>query len=406
MDNTSLSSSIQTFGSKIFEKIGLGDKNICLSPLSIATCFALVLEGADGSTKRQLLETFNFAPDYLTQFENLLDAFDKSDTLKVANSLWADNKAMLNTNFLATVRKHFKQAELRNFDLHSEAAAVAAINSWVKEKTAGLIPSILQGLGKDPLLVLVNAVYFCGQWRHAFEPIYTSNADFRLLNGSRVRVPFMHQTKKLEYFSGELCSAISLPYKGADSSMFIILPRGPAAQHLDELCTDNFLKAFFNTHRYAMKTEEVSVTLPKFTITNQFDLVSTLQSLGLTDAFSEHQANFSKLTDIPERAFISQAVHKTFIEVDEKGTRAAAATAVALKRKRRVGTIVEFEANRPFVYAIFHHATKQVLFLGKVVNPSQEQTRTIEKRGAEAVEDEDSEKARSPSKKQKVVHFT
>lgn len=365
--------------------------------------FALVLEGADGSTKNQLMTALNFSPDYLTQFENLLDGLNNSDTLKVANSLWADNKAALNTDFLATVLKHFKQAEVTNLDLKSGGAAVARINKWVNEKTSGLIPSILQSLGRNPLLVLVNAVYFCGKWKHAFKQSDTHDADFHLLNGPKVKVPFMHQTKKLAHISTKSYTAISLPYNDS-TSMFVILPKNIGLERLDELCTGQVLDEFFKTDRHEMKTKEVNVTMPKFTFANQFDLVSTLQSIGVTDAFSERQANFSKLTDITAGAFISQVVHKTFIEVDEAGTRAAAVTAVKMKRRRKAAPVIAFEANRPFVYAIFDHTTEQVLFLGKLVNPSKESTSSADskKRGAEAVEDVESERAKSPNKKQKV----
>jgi serpin B len=290
-------------------------------------------------------------------------------TIKIANSVWVNENVDLNVDYVDSIKKKISEAEFQKINF-AAPKAVDLINEWVSNKTEGHIKTIFGSLSPSVLLVLLNAVYFNGTWVHQFDKQLTSDKPFYLLdNAGQQMVPMMRNSEEeFEFTSQPTFSAVSLPYKGYDTSMILLLPKKNTRQELDRLCSSNFLDNFFATRTSLMKPAFVDLWLPKFTFETTFDLIPLLTSLGLTDVFDARSADLSRL--LPRnRTHVSTAVHKTFIECDETGTRAAAVTAMCCDEScMMVPNLQPFHADHPFVFIIYNQTADQVLFIGRVVN--------------------------------------
>ncbi len=388
----SLHSSIQTFGADLFSQIAPSSStNVCFSPFNIAACFAMLIEGADGDTRKLLMDAFHLPKNFQSEFKDHSKAIKHAQsTIRSAHSIWASNKVRLDDDYLFYVKRMFKNAKVESTDFGS-LDVVKKINQFVNKKTRGLIPEVLSALNINTLLVLVSVLYFKGQWCHPFKQSLTTPRPFHLLdNNAEVQVPMMAQTlERYEFTRQPTFSAISLPFSGRDTSMIFILPKDNTTSELNRMCSTEFLTEFF-AHKYSwMRSQLVDVTIPKFKFECEFDLTTLLPSLGVTDAFST-AANFSKMTKSGTPVYVNTAVHKTFISVDEKGCEAAAATAVCLlefgiKKPQQFET---FYADHPFVFILYHQVTQQVLFIGRVVDPTNG-AKSEKKRAADDLEDKE-----------------
>ncbi|HHN47257.1 MAG TPA: serpin family protein [Planctomycetes bacterium] len=354
-----------------------GDRNLFLSPYSISTALAMTCAGARGRTVEQMEQVlrFPYKGDRMhTVFAGLQAGLGGGDEkrdyeLRVANALWGQKGYRFLEPFLALTRLHYG-AGLMQVDFQNDTeGARNTINEWVEEHTNRKIRELLARgtITDDVRLVLTNAIYFLGAWQQPFEERRTREEPFRLASGGSVNAPLMRMTGTFRYLQGDGFQALELPYKGGDLAMLLLLPA--AADGLPQLeakLTRQNLDAWIND----MRSERVDVMLPRFKMTAQFELSKTLSAMGMTDAFVWRQADFSGM-DGGRDLFIGLVIHKAFVDVNEKGTEAAAATAVVMY----LGSApleeqpVLFRADRPFLFAIRHVRTGSIVFIGRLSNP-------------------------------------
>jgi serpin B len=375
-DVPSVANGINALAFDLYGKLRSEDGNLFLSPYSISTALAMTWAGARGATEQEMAKTLHFdlGQDQLHpacgQLIERLNAAGKAGDfeLDVANRLWGQSDYKILTDFQKTV-KTFYGADIAPADFQKNAeGARKEINGWVEKKTKDKIKDLLQPGVLQPLtrLVLVNAIYFKGAWTTAFDKKATTTRPFTLENGKKVNVPMMRQVKDFAYAEDETVQVLELPYKGNELSMIVLLPRTvDGRKALEEKLTVENL----NRWTGAASHKRVDVQLPRFKSTSQFELSNTLNELGMKDAFSP-QADFSGMTG-NRYLFISAIIHKAFVDVNEKGTEAAAATAVTMREACAPPKEppVEFRADHPFVFLIRDNPSNAILFLGRVMNP-------------------------------------
>ncbi len=363
-----------TFALDLYGELRAQEGNLFFSPFSISTALAMTYGGARGSTAAQMEQVLHFevTTERLHQaFSQLVETLNaqgaKGDyQLSVANVLWGQQGVGFLKKFLDLTEKHYG-AGLRQVDFAAATeAARRAINAWVEEETQGKIKDLIQPgvLNALTRLVLTNAIYFKGTWAEQFDKKATRDAPFTLATRQQVKVPMMHKTENFGYTEAEDFQALELAYAGDDLSMVIFLPRqvdGLAALE-KELSLDN-LQSWLG----GLRRQTVQVSVPRFTMTSEFRLQEVLKSLGMTDAFSG-AADFSGMTGRRD-LFISAVIHKAFVDVNEEGTEAAAATAVVMMRSAAPRPPVVFRADHPFLFLIRDNASGSILFIGRLVNP-------------------------------------
>jgi serpin B len=361
------------FGLKLFTEIfrqGAG-KNIFISPQSVNTALAMTFNGASGQTRTSMAKTLGLEGLTLQQVNQgnaaLLKALANSDPkvrLDIANSLWARKGLPFQPEFIDRNRDFFG-AKVANLEF-SDPAAPALINAWAAQNTQQKIKEIVRDIDADTIMFLINAVYFKGQWAKEFDRKNTADGYFHFPDGSRKKHPLMSQSGDYRYLEGEKFQAVSLPYGAGRVSMYIFLPGADSS--LAEFCS--VLNAA-NWEKWLRKFSEKkgNVVLPRLKLEYETKLNDALIALGMGVAFDRDRAEFRELIDLgPERAFIKEVRHKTFVEVNEEGTEAAAATSVEFGV-----TCVQEEFNmlvdRPFFFAIRDNQTGALLFAGAVADP-------------------------------------
>jgi serpin B len=249
------------------------------------------------------------------------------------------------------------------------------INQWIEQKTDNKIKDLLQPgvLNSRTKMVLTNAIYFKGDWQTPFEKAWTEEADFHLSPAKNVKAPLMHLTEGFDYFDGGKFQALAIPYESGDLSMIVFLPRDVGGlPALEESMTASHMKQWLDQ---LQPIPEVILTLPKFQMTRQFGLAGTLAAMGMPSAFDATAADFSGMTGKRE-LLISAVIHKAYINVDEKGTEAAAATAVVMEKAMAMPPRFQpppppvFRADHPFVFLIRDNRSGSILFLGRVTDPT------------------------------------
>ena len=364
------------FACDLYHQLRGVDGNLFFSPSSISTALAMTYAGARGGTAREMAGTLRL-PDrqkdvhmaYAGLLEELAPGEDATHTLRVVNRLWGQEGFPLLPEFLMTVRAYYEGGYTPvNFEGATEKARLT-INDWVAHETEDKILDLLQPgtIDAGTRLVLTNAVYFYGLWQKAFEPRATADGPFHTSDGREVTTPFMRQVEQFDLGEAEGLRVLRLPYEGEDLSCYILLPdaRDGLAElesRLDAETLDGWLSS--------VTQQRVHCILPRFELTSQFDLGETLAGMGMPEAFSG-RADFSGITG-RRGLFISKVVHKAFVDVNEEGTEAAAATAVAIKLScvPDMEPSVDFRADHPFLFLIRHEGTGAVLFMGRLADPS------------------------------------
>lgn len=356
-------------------------KNLFFSPISVSTAFGMVNLGARGSTKTQLksvlkLDSFNSDDDGNKEFKRILGTLDQQGnnfTVYLVNRLFVSDAFTFNSNFLENCHEFFNSTtESMNFRLRWEESRIY-INDWVSNQTNGKIKDLLLPGNVQSLttLVIVNAVYFKATWKNPFDPQKTNLSSFRISASESAQMNMMHlPAKYLNYYdSQELSSEIlELPFLGDKASMFIILPRevGGLPMLEDKLTAETLLNLLSN-----VTSRKVIVTLPKFTMDQTIPLKQYLQSLGMTDVFEASKSDLSGIADGGGTLYAADAAHKAFVNVNEFGVEAAAATAIPILPGSAQAPPVEFNADRPFLFLIMAKETNTILFLGRMVrNPT------------------------------------
>jgi serpin B len=339
--------------------------NLFLSPYSISSALAMVYGGARGETAAQMKNTLLFAgPGVLhPAFSNLrkkLNAIEEKGQvqLSVANSLWPQVDYPFLPDYLA-LTKEFYGSEIKSVDYKTDTeGARQQINTWVEEKTNDRIKDLIPKgmLDSSVRLVLANAIYFKGNWASQFKAERTRLRRFKLADGTTTEVSTMSQTAKFRLAHAEGFQALELPYEGDDLSMIILLPK--AGSSLPNLGTNLLASLEF-------QEMEVMVQLPKFKVESTFQLGDTLAAMGMPLLFST-QADLSGM-DGSRNLYIGAVVHKAFVEVNEAGTEAAAATAIGV---RATSMPPMFVADHPFLFLIRENSSGTILFIGRIDDPS------------------------------------
>ena len=348
--------------------------NLFFSPYSISNALALAYGGSRGETQKQIATAMHFTlPN-----ERLYPAFgalqkqliqeDKSRgyRLLVANALWGQKGEPFLKEFL-DLTKCYYGAGLNQLDFANETEqSRRTINNWVEEKTNNKIKDLIPpgGVDKQTALVITNAIYFKGEWKTKFSWWKTRRKDFYISSKETVRIPLMHLKEDFKYYEDEKLQALELPYKGDEISMLVILPgETEGIREVEKTLTAESLNVLLSK----MWTTEVDVYLPKFKLVWGTSLKNALIALGMPDAFGG-EADFSGINGIGD-LFISNVFHKAFIEVNEKGTEAAAATGVILAKSAHIAHV--FRADHPFIFIIKDNRSKSILFMGRVMNPTE-----------------------------------
>ena len=364
-------------GFTLFKQIDVKqkDKNIFISPFSISMAFGMAYEGASGNTAKEIASVFAFIPndkerwDAFSAIYKTLNPDNAKYKLAIANAFWVQQNYPLLQSY-TDVLKNYYHSEAYNVDFtHKDTReeAVKKINMWAANNTYDKIRQVLTLDDVKPLtrLILTNAVYFKANWLYQFDKEQTKKEYFYIDSNKKIKTPMMMQRNvTIKYMENNDIQMIELPYEGKALSMFVILPKKDIKSIIPRLSTK-----IFESWRHDLMLEKVDVYLPKFKIECGYMLVEPLIKMGIKDAFNETKADFSKITGGKD-LYISTVIHKTFCDVNEEGTEAAAVTAIVMNTKS-MGSFDRkiFKADHPFIYAIVDNKTGVMLFLGKMVEP-------------------------------------
>jgi serine protease inhibitor len=361
------------FGYNLLRQVNLEDrdKNVFISPLSVSMALGMTMNGASGATLDSMRQTLAFAG--LTEHEinssyrtlmYLLQGIDPSVKFQVANSIWARQGFAVERPFVDT-NKYYFDAEVRSLNF-ADPSAGPTINKWVKTNTNGKIPKIVpEPIPSDVVMYLINAIYFKGSWRQKFEPKQTQERPFFLPAGSIRQIMTMHTSGNYRYFRNDRVEMIDLPYGDSLFSMTVLLPApGTDINAFVAQLNDSSMRAWTNVMHVV---NDMEIYLPKFKLEYEKTLNNVLQAMGMENAFSD-AADFTRINS-GGRLFISNVKHKTFVEVNEEGTEAAAATSVEITLDSSMPPPA-MRVDRPFVFLIRERTSDAILFMGKVLDPS------------------------------------
>jgi serpin B len=361
------------FGFKLFSEVlkQNQNQNVFVSPSSVAIALAMVYNGANGTTKATIAKTLELNGITLAELNKanadlqaLLQNPDPKVQLAIANSLWARQDVPLKPDFLQR-NQQFYGAEINNLNFN-DPQAIKIINGWVKENTRGKIEEIVDSISPMDVLFLINAIYFKGDWTQPFDKTLTADRPFFRADGSQKSHPMMSQQGDFRYLETEQFQAVSLPYgERQRMSMYVLLPKkATSIRDLYQKLTAENWQQWVTRFR----SRPGSVQIPRFKLEYEIELRRALSALGMADAFDASKANFSGMSDL--QTHIDQVRHKTFVEVNEEGTEAAAVTSIGIRATS--ATLDEpftMVVDRPFFCAIRDNQSGSVLFMGAIVDP-------------------------------------
>jgi len=378
------------FALELYRTLQATDGNLFFSPYSVSTALAMTYAGAKGSTEAQMAQTLclptsasmlkkmGLPGEPMTQeefaqaFGAIVKAFNTQGEagqyeLKVANALWGQAGYAFLPAFVKRVETDYG-GKLREMDfVHAAEQARQTINTWVAKQTNDKIKNLISRgiLGPMTRLVLTNAIYFKGNWATQFKEELTRPEPFTLLDGKTVQSPMMNQKETFRYTETETLQILELPYVDEALSMVVLLPKAvDGIERLEAALNSENLAGWLD----GLGKQEVKVTIPKFKMTSKFDLKQVLVRMGMRDAFTR-AADFSGMTSNRE-LFISAVIHQAYVDVNEEGTEAAAATGVVMKMtSMRPDRTPVFRADHPFIFMIRDNHSGSILFLGRVMNP-------------------------------------
>ncbi len=365
-----LVSSSNKFGLKLFREIVSqeGNKNVFVSPLSVAMALGMTYNGANGATQEAMQNTLGLQgmslEDVNRSYRSIIDSLrglDSKVTFQIANSIWYRQGFEVESTFVNLNRTYF-DAIVRALDF-ADASAVATINDWVNESTNGKISTILDVIPKEAVMYLIDAIYFKGVWKFKFDPAETSARPFYLPDGSTKTCQMMKMTcDEVVTLRTDSFSAVDLKYGGGDYSMAILLPNSSTNLEsiMAQLTDENW-----QTWLGEFQSRGMTLYLPKFEIEYEKSLNDALTALGLGIAFSG-SADFTGINRLGNLA-ISEVKHKTYVKVDEEGTEAAAVTSVGVWVTYQPSGL---DVNRPFLFVIHENHSGTILFMGKIVDPT------------------------------------
>lgn len=371
-DQTALIESGNEFAFDIFKNIISGEnegKNVMISPLSISSALSMTINGANGETREAMLEalrlkgiTVDAVNKAYRDLTKALISVDKRVLISIANSVWTEDDFNVKKAFIDVLTQYY-DAQSEAFDIN-DPNAPARMNAWIENKTNGLIKDMIESLDDNTVMLLINAIYFKGKWASEFDRTKTENLPFYLTSGS-VNVPMMKQKSDFSVYEGNGFVMAEFPYGQGNFVMDVILPdQSSSLSGTMNLISD----ANFNGWISQMRKRETDVTFPKFKYGFKKKLKDVLSNMGMGIAFTD-AADFSNISEQYD-LLINEVTHQSFIETDEEGTEAAAATVVEIGLTSVGPTSFEFRMDRPFIFIIRETTTNSILFMGRVADPS------------------------------------
>ena len=340
--------------------------NVFMSPLSASMALSMATNGANGATYDAMHSSLRLAGATQDEVDGgfksliaLLRGLDPKTDFRIANSIWFDRTFPFNTSFLDESKTYF-DARVEGLDFQS-SSSLTTINSWVSENTNNKIPTILDSIAKNEVMFLVNAIYFKGIWQKQFDKTKTSDAVFHAADGSTATVPMMSRGTgvDVDYTQTAEYSAVDLPYGNSAFTMTVVVP---SSTDIDTFA-ESFDQAKWNLLVGSLHPSDVQVQLPRFRMEWKRILNDDLGQLGMGVAFDRNQADFTRMSPLGSELYITQVIQKTFVDVDEEGTEAAAATSVGIGVTSMPPT---FRADRPFLVVIRERFSGTILFIGKI----------------------------------------
>ncbi|XP_071592678.1 serpin B6-like [Heliangelus exortis] len=371
-----------TFALDLLKKLceNKSKQNVFFSPFSISSALSMILLGSKGNTKAQIAKVLSLkkAEDAHNEYPSLLSEINAQNTkyiLRTANRLYGEKTFEFLSSFIESSQKIY-QAGLEQSDfIHAPEHSRKQINGWVEERTEGKIQNLLvEGIINSlTRLVLVNAIYFKGKWENPFDKERTTERPFKINKNETKPVQMMFKKDKfnMTYIGDFQTKILELPYVGNELSMIILLPDAiqddsTGLESLQRELTYDKLMDWINPEM--MDLTEVKVSLPRFKLEESYALKPLLSSMGMPDAFDSQKADFSGMSAGNELG-LSEVVHKSFVEVNEEGTEAAAATAAVMMLTSFAMIVPEFTADHPFLFFIRHNKTSSILFCGRYCSP-------------------------------------
>lgn len=349
--------------------------NSFISPTSLFMALSMVYNGADEVTKEEIakvLQSENIDVDELNKANasliSMLHRNSKEVQLNVGNSIWLNDGFHFQENFAKSNKDYFN-AEIKEIDIN-DSKSTEMINNWVAESTNNKIKEIVKSpLDPNIVAILINAIYFKGDWKYEFDKKRTEKSTFYLEIDTTKEVQLMTLNEELAYMENENFQAVSLPYGEGEMSMKVFLPKENSSleEFKKTLTEDNF-----KDWNLEMIEQDGTIILPKFQLEYEVALNEPLKKLGMVTAFDEEEANFSKMIEEDKQILISEVTQKTFIDVNEEGTEAAAVTSVVMVTESASAEPFHMEVNRPFFITITDDETGTILFMGSIANPQEE----------------------------------
>lgn len=368
-------SAVNGLAADLYRELAEDGQNLCFSPYSISTAFAMTYAGARGETAAEMQRSLRYGAGIhganRTLMGDLMNIPSNAGELSVANSIWPARGFRVASAFSNVMRRDYFTEVLPQDYRRQPERSRRAINDWVAEKTQEKIKDILgqDSIKADTKMVLVNAIYFKAPWMNEFQEDKTTDAEFFISLMDKKNVRMMNNTDSFQYANFDGVQVLKLPYRQGVFSMLVVLPKEMEGLRAIE---DNLSAAEIERYQTKLERRRVNVFIPKFKAEQTFDLIPPLEALGVKSAFLSGAADFSAIGGKRD-LFINAAVHKAFVEVDEAGTEAAAATAIAMRLTaaypRAAEDIVTFRADHPFLYLIQEDHSGAILFMGKVAKP-------------------------------------
>jgi serine protease inhibitor len=367
---TTVVGSGNSFAFDIFRKVlnsSESTANIMISPLSISHALSMTVNGANGATRDSMLKALRISgltlDEINSSYKDLTDALlsvDKRVAMSIANSVWTENNLSVKNAFI-DILTSFYNAESRQFDIN-DPAVPTQINNWISDKTNGLIKNMVDKLDNNTVMLLINAIYFKGKWQSEFDKDKTVTTSFYKPDGT-ISVPIMKQKSDFKIYDGNGFMLGEFPYGQGNYVMDIILPD---AQNNMDAVLSTLSDASFSTWLNNLSTQKVNLSLPRFKYGYKIELKNILSGMGMGIAFTD----LADLTNIADAELqITKVTHQSFIETNEEGTEAAAATISGIG-VTMAPLVLDFNADHSFLYVIRESTTNTILFMGRVADPS------------------------------------
>ncbi len=378
IDSYDIAIANNAFAFEMYHQV-VDDQNVVFSPYSIFTAMSVCYEGAGGSTKKQIAKAFNY-PLNISILENhsksLMNTINSNSSqydLKIANALWIQKGYLLNPKYVSNSRNYYN-GNITSLDFGNQSSqSKDIINNWVEEKTGHKIRNMLsnRSITTNTSMIITNAVYFKANWSNEFDPQDTQEEAFYYSKGDVKTISMMHSMMVFSYGENDDAQILSMPYCGNNLSMYIVLPKNNDIKSFE----NHFTLSEYNNMKMTLSSEsKIDFWLPKFKFDTNIQLSEPFYNMGIVDAFQNY-ANFSNMYDSQKvqsesPLVLDEVIHKSFIDVEEKGTEASAATVSRYVNSAPPETeIVEFRADHPFMFFIEDNRNGCILFMGKIESP-------------------------------------